>query len=407
MHIAILSSPANFHTQKWAESLQAAGNKVSVFSFDDHDFSPQDIQNVRVTATFAYKGKATYLSYLDGRKLKKLLFAHKIDLVLAINATPFGVWAAKTNFHPCVIFAVGADILEYAKDKKEQTIYNWNSKEFAKDSFFSKLKHTCTKPIFQHQVAQALQFADGVMADNEVLTKAIHSFFHVPLHKIHLNRGGIEPELFLPDAEILAELKIHFKIPENATVILSPRGMKPAYQPHIVIDAFEALLAENSLPNAYFIMLSAGYDIPKSLEIKGEIMMQKYSHFFFEKNVLSRQKISQLWHLVEVFISAPVYDGYSASLAEGRYLGLIPVVNKIPANTEILAHQENAWFVVPYTAENLASALKEIMLGKEFWKKKFAQNNEKWIAENSIMPKSVKAFFDFIAKIQTHQKEGF
>ncbi len=400
MHIAILSSPANFHTQKWAESLQAAGNKVSVFSFDDHDFAPKNIQNICVPATFTHKGKASYISYLDGRNLKKALSIHKIDLVLAINATPFGVWAAKANFHPCVIFAVGADILEYAKDKKEQPVYNWNSKEFTKDSLFFKLKQTFTKPIFQHEVAQALHFADGIMADNEVLTKAIHAFFKVPLHKIHLNRGGIEPELFLPNAEMLAALKTHFKIPENATVILSPRGMKPAYQPDVVIDAFEALLAENALPNAYFIMLSAGYDIPKSLEIKGEMMMKKYSHFFFEKNVLSRQKISQLWHLVEVFISAPVYDGYSASLAEGRYMGLIPVVNKIAAHTEILTHQENAWFVEPYNAENLASALKEIMLTKELWKKKFAQNNEKWIAENSIMQNSIKAFFAFVAKIK-------
>lgn len=401
MHIAILSSPANFHTQKWAESLLAAGNKVSVFSFDEHNFSSQDIQNVCVSATFTYKGAATYLSYLDGRELKKLLAIHKIDLVLAINATPFGVWAAKANFHPCVIFAVGADILEYAKNKQKASNYNytWNSKEFSKESLFFKLKRTFTKPIFQYQVAQALRFADGVMADNEVLTQAIHSFFKIPYHKIHLNRGGIEPELFVPNAKRLAELKAHFRIPENATVILSPRGMKPAYQPHIVIDAFETLLAENTLPNAYFIMLSAGYEIPKSLEIKGEMMMQKYSHFFFEKNVLSRQKISQLWHLVEVFISAPVYDGYSASLAEGRYLGLIPVVNKIPANTEILTHQENAWFVEPYTAENLASALKEIMLAKDTWKKKFAHNNEKWIAEHSMMQKNVKAFFDFVAKI--------
>ncbi len=402
MHIAILSTPSNFHTQKWAEALHNEGEKVSVFSFDSHTFAQPNIQNICVPPTYTYNVQPTYLSYLDGKALRKLLILHKIDLVLAINATPFGVWAAKSRFHPCVIFAVGADILAYPPPHEASpihTLYSWEKNEFSPDSGLRKLKSRFSKPIFRYQVAQALHFADGVIGDNEVLTRAIHHWFHVPLQKIQLNRGGVEPELFLPNEAILAELRQHFRIPEGATVILSPRGMKPIYQSDIILEAFNILLQENILKNVHFIMLSAGYEVPESLKIKGEMMEAKFSTFFFEKNVLSRQKISQLWRLIDIFLSAPVYDGYSASVAEGRYMGVIPVVNQTPATTEILTHQENGWFVTPFTAQNVANALKEIALSKEKWKTKFAHNNSNWIQEHSLMKHNISSFLNFVSRI--------
>lgn len=408
MHIAILSPLANFHTQKWAEALSAAGEKVSVFSLEKYPYNHPEIQNVCVPATFTYKGQITYFSYLDGRALRQLLASHQVDVVFAINATPFGVWAAKANFHPTIIFAVGADILEYppAKDKAQrQAAHFWGKTEFQQDTFFSKIKRKISKAIFRYQVYQALHFCDAIMADNEVLRTATHQWFDIPLSKIQLNRGGIEPSLFLPDETLLAELRQHFRIAQNATVILSPRGMKPVYQSDIIIAAFERILAENAIPNVHFIMLSVGYDVPESLEIKAEMMMKKYSNFFFEKNVLSRQKISQLWHLIDLFISAPLYDGYSASVAEGRYMGAIPVVNQTFATEEILVHQETAWFVEPFTVDNLVASLKQIMLEKEDWKRKFAVNNADWIQQNSLMMHSVSIFLSLLNNISAQNIE--
>lgn len=401
MHIAILSTPSNFHTQKWAEALHQAGQKVSVISFDHYTFPQPDIRNIYVAPTFAVKGEATYLSYLDGRRLRKALVDYKVEVILAINATPFGVWASKARFHPCYIFAVGADILAYPPANSQEPAansYTWEKTDFTKDSFWVRLKSKLTKPIFRSQVYKALHLADGVMADNKVLTDAIHSWFHVPTSNIQLNRGGVEPELFLPNEEILAELQAHFQIPSDATVILSPRGMKPIYQSDIIIEAFEILLKESRIKNAYFIMLSAGYDVPESLNQKGIMMMEQYPNFFFEKNVLSRQKISQLWRLIDIFISAPIYDGYSASVAEGRYMGVIPVVNQNQATEEILVHQETAWFVTPFTAEKLADALTEIATEKQKWKEKFAENNHQWIQEHSLLKQNIQAFLNMLAK---------
>ena len=45
MHIAILSTASNFHTQKWAENLLRAGHRVSIFSLEEADFQHENIHH--------------------------------------------------------------------------------------------------------------------------------------------------------------------------------------------------------------------------------------------------------------------------------------------------------------------------------------------------------------------------
>ena len=111
MRIGILSDPNNFHTRKWAKALERAGNEVTVFSFENNHAS--EIHAIRVKPAFSTGDKFTYLSYLaSGARLRDALAQENIDLVNALNVTPFGVWGRMSGFHPLVISAMGADIFE-------------------------------------------------------------------------------------------------------------------------------------------------------------------------------------------------------------------------------------------------------------------------------------------------------
>ena len=399
MKIAILSDPNNFHTQKWAGALMKQGAEVVVFSFDT--YRGKELQAVQLKPTFRLGKPYSYLSYVyGGESLSHALKAHKIDLVNALNVTPFGVWGAKSGARPLVLSAFGADILEYPPRKEKNTLLaqrSWANIE-GKKYGLNALKASILNPYFKKQVASALKAADIITGDNQYLVDCMRSWFGVPKEKSRLLRWGVEPALLEASPTALTQLREKFGIQSGQKVILSPRGAKAIYQADIILESFERLL-KKSTPGWKFILLSAGYEVSSSLREKAKQMMKAYPNFNFVEEVLPRETVSQLWNLVDIFISAPIYDGYSASLAEGRYAGAIPVVNRIPANEELLSDGENALFVEPFSSSHLSTVLQNAMNNLQQLKSTFVQPNQAWIKAHSILDRNAAEFMEWIQKI--------
>lgn len=396
MHIGILSDPSNFHTLKWARNLCLAGAQVTVFSFDADQPEVQGlpIRFVQVPAAFAWKGNATYLSFLfSGKSLRKAVKAAGIQVLFPINVTPFGVWAVRSNTGlPIVQFAVGADILEFPPANEHNTpdlaTRSWDS-TLTPPSWISVILKKAKKALYRKQVAHALTRSHRIMADNQVLIEAIKNWFYIPKEKVFLNRGGVEPELFVRDENTMRQLSSRLGIPLNVPLLLSPRGMKPIYQGDIILDALAKVL-EQGEKETHFLMLSAGYPVPAELEAKAEILKLRYPNFHYYTQMLSREEVYALWTITDIFISVPIYDGYSAALAEGRFVGAIPIVNDIPATRELLTHQQNAWIVPTFTSQALAAAITQVLKNKMALKQTFATENKTWIEQYSMMKDSAQ-----------------
>jgi glycosyltransferase involved in cell wall biosynthesis len=395
VHIGILSDPNNFHTAKWASVLEKAGAKITVFSFDF--FSKAHPESVKISPPLSWGGKYHYLSYLSGgRRLKFELEREGIDVLNPLNITPFGVWGRKSGFRPMIATAFGADILDFpppAFSSEGPGIRHWANTE-GDSSVFSSLKRKLTTPVFRSEVIKTLNSADLITADNLHLVDCITRWFGIEAEKVKLLRWGVEPELFLINSEALSKLRTRFGIIQGQKVILSPRGANAFYQGDKIIEAFEVLLGKGN-PDWKFIMLSAGYPVSKEVEEKAAKLEKKYSNFRFERNVLPREEVYGLWNLVEVFISAPVYDGYSASLAEGRFSGAIPLVNNIRANTELITHLQNGWVVQAFSVEELASDLEYIMANSNALRERFGPENKNWILKNSLIDQNAHLFLEW------------
>ena len=391
MHIAVLSEPSSFHTQKWTRALRAAGAQVTVFSFSDYKLP--DIPCVQVSPRFTRKGKLTYASYLYSTgALYTQLARHEIDLVNPINITPFGVWATRCGYKPIVSTAMGADILEYPPRRKHLSFdwdRRWNRQD--SDSALSRLVDRMKWPMFRHHVGRALKRSDMVMADNQRLVDAIIEWFGVPATKTRLNRWGVEPELFQTDPLIQERLREKYEIRSWQKVVVSPRGLKPIYQGDVILDAFEKLLLRG-VRDLKFILFSAGYEVPRPVAQKAQKLAGLFENFHFQAERIPRDEMMQLWGLTDMFISAPVYDGQSNALNEGRYAGAIPIVNNIPANRELIEHLRNGFIVEPFTAEHLADAILELQSGLEMYKDGFGWENQEWIQENAILSKNITQF---------------
>lgn len=400
MRIAILASPTNFHTQKWAQGLLRAGAKVYVFSFESGKIPGTTC--VQLTPSFTFRGNFTYLSYIyGGYQLRQALVAHQIDLLNPINITPFGVWGKQSGFRPMVSLAMGADILEYPprlgdRDIPLDRIYD--SHRLTLPGKANQWLYSLKWRYFRRHIHAALHHSDYVLGDNLQLTQAVANWFDMPPERVQLNRWGIEPALFQSSTDLIHRLRQRYGLREGEALILSPRGLKPVYQGDVILQGFAQLLAQG-FTHAKLMVLSAGYGVPASLDQQASALMDQYPTFIYEPDLITREEMAALWTLTDAFVVAPVYDGYSNALSEGRYIGAVPFVNDIPAHQEIMQPETHGIFVHPFSAAHLATAIRTYWSEHSERHVSMAQANRRWIMENALFEANMKAFVSLAEKV--------
>lgn len=393
--IGILYDPRTFHTQKWCAALVNAGAKVTVFSFWEGEIP--GVSCVKLPAPATRNGHVTYLTYLlAGRILRNAIKKYKIDILNPINATPFGVWAWAANVKiPVALVTMGSDVLEYPPrygDRSFGAERRWESATTSANPLIDRLRHR----VLRYFVGRALHRADYLTGDNRVLTDAARDWFGVSAAKIGLNRWGVEPDLFAVSETQKASLRQKYGIQPGQTVILSPRGMKPVYQSDIILAGIEQFLQKLETKHrkqVRCIVLSAGYTVSTEIEQQANRLQTQFpDSFLYVSGTIPREEVLQLWSLTDIFINAPIYDGYSNALAEGRYAGAIPIVNDTPATREVLLPDEHALFVEPFSAENLAETLAHSFAHLPEFRARMVPQNRQWIEANSMMDRSIQEF---------------
>lgn len=388
MRLALLSLPGNFHCRKWAGALARAGAKTTVYSFEASEIP--GVECVRIKPPVIWKGRYRFPSYLlAARTLRRELESRRTGVLHPLHLTPFGVWARRSGFRPYIPAAVGADVFEYAQ--KDLRRGRWADDGAA----CSRMKDAALRPFYRREVAAVLRDAARVTADNQPLADAMRETFAVPEEKIELLRWGLDPELFdaTTDAEAARTLR-GLNIPEDSRLVLSPRGLKPVYQAEAVLQAFAELLADEANGGRQFVALTAGYDSAPGALANARKLAAQYPRFTLIKGQLSPGQMAALWKRTDVFISVPMYDGYSSAVAEGRYAGAVPVVNAIPGNLELLRDEWNALFVRPFNARNLAAVLRRALNEHERLRPVFAARNRAWILEHGLLDSAARRFLE-------------
>ncbi len=384
MNVAILSLPSNFHCRKWAKGLRQAGAKVCVYSFEDGDAGP-GIDTVKITPPAAFGKRYFYPSYeLLGGKLLRELRARRTDVLHPLHVTPFGTWAVKTGFHPTVVAAVGADIFDYSPVPPP---VQWQQNT----SLFSAVKRKLLRPFYRNRVLSALNFADKITADNQALCKGIIRWFGVESEKIVLLPWGVDPDMFQENPVVNRNIEELLR-PLSPPIVLVPRGLKPVYRADVVLETLEVFLQKHSVYPCGFVFMTAGYSPDPRLYFRAQKLQSNHSDkVVLVDRRLNEREMGALWKRADAFVSAPVYDGYSATVAEGRYIGAVPIVDDSEAVLEWF-DGENAVVVSPFNAENLLKALKNFVENPREYKQRFAARNRKWIEEHSMLSTSSRRF---------------
>jgi glycosyltransferase involved in cell wall biosynthesis len=131
---------------------------------------------------------------------------------------------------------------------------------------------------------------------------------------------------------------------------------------------------------------------------------RNFNHFYLLEARLAPEQMAAIWWRTRLFLATPLFDGYSSALAEGRYVGAIPVVNAIPAHRELLTHQHNAWYVAPLTVQGLVNALATLLQDSAAWQARLAQPNQAWIQANGMLQPNATAFLALAESLLWHYR---
>jgi glycosyltransferase involved in cell wall biosynthesis len=392
MHIGILSQASNFHCQKWAKALQKAGNQVTVFTLENYD-----IKDVPCISLLKNQNEWSYLDfYFTKNKLKEVIKSEKIDVLHPLHLTPYGVWGYWTDFQPMVPAAMGADVFEYIPSQviPELKYRSWNDKH-EKKNLVNSFKKIILKKYHRYMVKQVTLHAKYITADNQTLINALFKYFQVSPKKLFLQRWGLDEEIFhaIPE-ENYEKTLLKFGLNTSKPIILSPRGLMPIYNGDIILKSFENLVKKYN--QFQWVMMSAGYVIPSHLKPVIQDLENQYAHFRCIQQQICREEMAVIWKHTKIFISVPIYDGYSAAVAEGRYVGAIPIVNDIPGNREVIQHLENGIIVHPLNIKNLTQNLEFVIENLETLYEKFKIHNQNWIKKYGLLNQDAQRFTNFL-----------
>lgn len=281
------------------------------------------------------------------------------DMVIAERTTSYGFLAALSGIHPVAIAQQGITDL-----------WPHNSPLYV------------FKKILQDY---AFRKADLIHAWGKVMTDHIEKS-NVDMNKVVEMPKGIDLQSFTFNDQ-------HELMTINAIVT---RSLEPEYKHEVILKAFAILKKKN---------------IPFTLRIVGDGSLSKCLHKLaielnIEKEVLfkgrvTNERIAELLHISNFYISMPITEGVSASLFEAMACGCFPIVTDLPGNKCWITNHENG-ILIP--SKNYTLLAEEIIacFERDMWRKAVVHKNRKFIEEQANyavnMKKIARIYHELINK---------
>lgn len=161
--------------------------------------------------------------------------------------------------------------------------------------------------------------------------------------------GGVYTDVFYPGPPDPA-LRLQWAIPNDAPVLINPRGLRPYVRTDTFFQAIPLILAER--PDAVFL---GGM-------MQGSAVAERWvKRLGIEKNVRLLPKVGQrqmadYFRLAEVSTSPAEHDGTPNSLLEAMACGVFPVAGNIASVREWIDDGVNGLLFDPASPQSLANA---------------------------------------------------
>ena len=236
--------------------------------------------------------------------------------------------------------------------------------------------HARTAPLMASRTRQALERADGLLADARRDLRLAREWGlreGAPTLAVPGN-GGLDLEKI---KETLKKNDLTIDLPANHPLVINPRGFRPG---SVHQDTFfkSIPLVLDKFPDAFFVCTamqgqSEAEHWVKKLGIQNHIRLLPY---------LPQEQLWQLYARSKVYVSLSSHDGTPNTFLEALACGCFPVVGDIESLREWLKDGENGLLVDPKDPQKAAQAIIAALSSDE-WLMKARQANQQMISERA------------------------
>ncbi len=365
----------NYHITKWIRSLHEAGISVHLATFQPPT-EPDLPAEVHQLHTLFY-----HLRYTDflasANRLHDIINRIQPDVLFASFANTYGLMASLTGFRPRVIQTWSRDIGIPEMQSKRELLMNYLT------GF----------PV--------LERADGITTDGMAYKDLLLQQKPQWKPKTLGTPWGIRLSDFEIDESDRHRGYQLCDVPENAGIITSVRGVYWYYQPDLIIKGMLKFLNHN--PDYFGVILTLNQTrTPETQSLLDSA--RRHDRIRIIDRFLDKSEIRSIWAITEAFISAPLNDGVSEAISEGRYTGSIPVLNPIPSNIERATDRQHTLYfpTISPSPEQVTDTLNNVVRLTENQKAEIRNKNRDWVKRHASVEDTIASLTRFLYRI--HQK---
>ena len=209
--------------------------------------------------------------------------------------------------------------------------------------------------------------------------------------------GGVQASLFHP-GEPDPQLRRELSIPDDAPVVLNPRGLRGYVRNDVFFRAIPGILKQ--YPNVIFVCTG----------MQGNPVAEKWvKQSSIQESVrllpsVPREKMAELFRLACIAVSPSLHDGTPNTLLEAMACGCFPVAGDIESVREWIADGANGLLCDPTDPVSLADVVVQA-LGDEQVRNAARNQNARLVAEHaeySRVMQQAEAFYTEIVQRKSH-----
>jgi glycosyltransferase involved in cell wall biosynthesis len=281
------------------------------------------------------------------------------QVVIANQATSYGLYAALAGIENDYLFVWGSDVLVSPNDS----------------------------PVLRLAVKFALRKARRILVDSMVQRDACVKL-GAPSARILIIpwydcRETAEAEIGPRER---ASAKTSLGLEQSDMVVVSTRWHRKPYSVETLIESVPLVVQE--MPRTKFLVIGSGPDTPYFKDMASKLGVSKNVIF---TGSLPRQDVLKYIQVADIYVSTSLSDGTSASLLDAMSLGIPAIVTDIPGNREWISPWNNGILFPPKDYEELAKQI-TILLGDGRLRKRLLDSARATVASRADWNKNSGVF---------------
>jgi len=259
-------------------------------------------------------------------------------------------------------------------------------------------------PLIGWQTKQTMQRADALHCDcqRDLRLAKIWGFKPDKPAIVLPSAGGIQTSIFYP-GPISGTLREELRIPDDASVVINPRGFRGYVRNDIFFRAIRLVLEQR--PNVVFLCSA----------MEGNPMAERWvrslniSHAVRLLPIVPRDHMADFFRLAQVTVSPSVHDGTPNTLLEAMACGCFPVAGDIESIREWITDGVNGLLCDPTDPQSLARAILRALDDTDL-RYRAREHNLKLIAERAeygkVMAQAEQFYYQIVEYALSKRKRN-